>query len=291
MTKLYSYIKLARLNKPIGIYLLLYPTFWALLLANYGRPSIDIVLIFTFGVIIMRSAGCIINDIADRNIDGFINRTKNRPLVNNEISVKEAIVFFICLLLVALVLVLLTNILTILLAILAVILASLYPFAKRYTNMPQLILAIAFAMSIAMVFSASVNSLPSELWWLFATSVVWTLIYDTIYAIGDREEDLKIAVKSSAILFGKYDKKIIALLQLLLLVLLVKIGLVFKLNFSYYLFLAPIIALMIYHQYLIKDNNKALCLKAFLDNHYIGLLVLVAIIFGQNNFSIFSSLI
>ncbi len=291
MSKLHCYIKLARLDKPIGIYLLLYPTFWALILANYGNPNLDIMLIFTLGVIIMRSAGCVINDIADRDIDGFITRTKNRTLVNNELSVKEAIIFFIFLLLIALILVLLTNILTILLAIPAVILASLYPFAKRYTYMPQLVLAIAFAISIPMAFSASINFLPNELWWLFIASITWTLIYDTIYAIGDREEDLKVGVKSSAILFGKYDKKIIALLQLIFLILLFKIGLVFKLNLSYYLFFLPIIALMIYHQHLIKNNNKELCLKAFLDNHYIGLLVLVAIIFGQNNTSIFSSFV
>lgn len=291
MNKLLAYIRLTRLDKPIGIYLLLYPTLWALFLATSGLPDTKLLLIFILGVLIMRSAGCIINDVADRKIDGLIERTKNRPLVNKDISVNEALVLFIFLLLIALLLVSMTNTMTMLLAIPAVLLASIYPFTKRWTNMPQLVLAVAFAMSIPMAFSATNNIIISDIWWLFSASIVWTVIYDTMYAMSDREEDLQIGVKSSAILFAGFDKIIILILQLSLIALLIKVGLVFGLHSSYYWFLAPITMLMIYHQYLIKNNDKTLCFKAFLNNHYLGLLVLIAIVFSQNYLNIIRSIV
>jgi len=271
------YFRLTRLNKPIGIYLLLWPTYWALFLSAGGWPDIDLLIIFTFGVIITRSAGCVINDYADREIDKHITRTRDRPITAGEISPKTALLLFIALGLIAFALVLLTNTLTIKISFIALALAVLYPFTKRWTNLPQLILGLAFAMSVPMAFSAQTGTVPASAGWIFLATVLWTLIYDTLYAMADRDEDLKIGVKSTAILFAKYDQIFITLLQILLMIVFIKIGNLFDLGSFYDISLIIILFIMIYHQFLIKKRQKMDYFKAFINNHFIGMTVFFGI--------------
>ena len=266
-----AYFRLMRLNKPIGIYLLLWPTYWALFLSARGWPDIDLLVIFTLGVIITRSAGCVINDYADREIDKHIDRTRDRPITTGEISPKAALILFFALGLVAFALVLLTNTLTIKLSFIALALAVLYPFTKRWTSLPQLILGLAFAMSVPMAFSAQTGTVPASAGWIFLATVLWTLIYDTLYAMADRDEDLKIGVKSTAILFAKYDQIFITLLQILLMIIFIKIGNVFYLGAFFDISLIIILLIMIYHQFLIKKRQKMDYFKAFINNHFIGM--------------------
>ena len=272
-----AYFRLMRLNKPIGIYLLLWPTYWALFLSAGGWPDIDLLIIFTFGVIITRSAGCVINDYADREIDKHIARTRDRPITAGEISPKAALLLFIALGLVAFALVLLTNTLTIKISFIAIALAVVYPFTKRWTNLPQLILGLAFAMSVPMAFSAQTGTVPASAGWIFLATVLWTLIYDTLYAMADRDEDLKIGVKSTAILFAKYDQIFITLLQILLMIVFIKIGNLFDLGAFYDISLIIILLFMIYHQFLIKKRQKMDYFKAFINNHFIGMTVFFGI--------------
>ena len=273
-----AYFRLMRFDKPIGIYLLLWPTLWALFLAKRGLPDIDLMIIFTLGVILMRSAGCVINDFADRNIDKFVMRTKDRPLTSGEVSEKGALIVFSFLILMSFGLVLMTNFLTVQLSIVAVFLATLYPFVKRWSNLPQFVLGSAFAMSVPMAFSATLDEIPSTAWLVFLATIIWTVIYDTIYAMVDREDDLKINVKSTAILFGKYDLIIIFLLHLLLIALLVMISQEFQLGNYFNMAIVITTLLMFYHQHLIKDRDRANCFKAFLNNHYIGIVILLGIV-------------
>ena len=272
-----AYFRLMRLNKPIGIYLLLWPTYWALFLSAGGWPDIDLLIIFTFGVIITRSAGCVINDYADREIDKHITRTRDRPITTGEISPKAALLLFFALGLAAFALVLLTNTLTIKISFIALALAVLYPFTKRWTNLAQLILGLAFAMSVPMAFSAQTGNVPALAGWIFVASVLWTLIYDTFYAMADRDEDLKIGVKSTAILFAKYDQIFITLLQVLLMIVFIKIGNLFDLGTFYDISLIIILLFMIYHQFLIKKRQKMDYFKAFINNHFIGMTVFFGI--------------
>jgi len=272
-----AYFRLMRLNKPIGIYLLLWPTYWALFLSAEGWPDIDLLIIFTCGVIITRSAGCVINDYADREIDKHIARTRDRPIAAGEISPKAALLLFIALGLAAFALVLLTNTLTIKISFIAIALAVVYPFTKRWTNLPQLILGLAFAMSVPMAFSAQTGTVPASAGWIFLATVLWTLIYDTFYAMADRDEDLKIGVKSTAILFAKYDQIFITLLQVLLMIVFVKIGNLFDLGTFYDVSLIIILMFMIYHQFLIKKRQKMDYFKAFINNHFIGMTVFFGI--------------
>ena len=271
------YFRLMRLDKPVGIYLLLWPTLWALFLAADGWPKIDLLFIFIFGVVLMRSAGCVINDYADRGIDKFIERTKLRPITSGEISSKNALILFFTLIAIAFILVLLTNALTIQLAFVAVFFATLYPFTKRWTHLPQFFLGLAFAMSVPMAFSATNNGVPASAWWVFLATVIWTIIYDTMYAMADREEDLKVGVKSSAILFAKFDRLIIAILQMVLFLVLIKISEIFNLAVFYDISLILVAFLMIYHQFLIKKREKMACFQAFLHNNFIGLVIFVGI--------------
>ena len=273
-----AYFRLMRLDKPIGIYLLLWPTLWALFLAKRGIPDMDLLIIFTLGVILMRSAGCVINDFADRKIDKFVMRTKNRPLTSGEVSEKGALILFSFLILMSFGLVLMTNFLTVQLSIVAVFLATLYPFVKRWSNLPQFVLGSAFAMSVPMAFSATLDEVPFSAWLVFLATIIWTVIYDTIYAMVDREDDLKINVKSTAILFGKYDLIIIFLLHLLLIVILVMISQEFQLGNYFNMAIVITTLLMFYHQHLIKDRDRAKCFKAFLNNHYIGIVILLGIV-------------
>ena len=272
-----AYIRLMRLDKPIGSLLLLWPTYWALFLSADGWPDLDILIIFTLGVFIMRTAGCVINDFADRKIDKHILRTQGRPLATGEISSNSALVLFGLLLLIALGLVLQTNLLTIKLSLIALLLATLYPFTKRWTNLPQLVLGAAFGMSVPMAFSAQTGVIPLTAWLVFIATVVWTLIYDTFYAMADRDEDLKIGVKSTAILFAKYDQIIITLLQILLIIVFILIGNTFDLGLIYDFSLVIIAFFMIYHQFLLKKRQKEEYFKAFINNNFIGMTVFLGI--------------
>ena len=272
-----AYIRLMRLNKPIGTYLLLWPTYWALFLSAKGWPDIDLLIIFTLGVLVMRSAGCVINDYADRNIDQNIARTKDRPLITGEVSPKAALRLFVFLLIIAFGLVLLTNALTIQLSLIALALATLYPFTKRWTHLPQVVLGLAFGMSVPMAFSAQTGSIPVSAGWIFLATIVWTLIYDTFYAMADRDEDIKIGVKSTAILFEKYDQIFITFLQILLIIVFVVIGNLFDLEPIYYFSLVIILIFMIYHQFLMKKRQKELFFKAFLNNNFIGMTAFIGI--------------
>jgi len=272
-----AYIRLMRLNKPIGTYLLLWPTYWALFLSAKGWPDIDLLIIFTLGVLVMRSAGCVINDYADRNIDQNIARTKDRPLITGEVSPKSALRLFVFLLIIAFGLVLLTNALTIKLSLIALALATLYPFTKRWTHLPQVVLGVAFGMSVPMAFSAQTGSIPLYAGWIFLATIVWTLIYDTFYAMADRDEDIKIGVKSTAILFEKYDQIFITFLQILLIIVFVVIGNLFDLGSIYYFSLVIILIFMIYHQFLMKKRQKELFFKAFLNNNFIGMTAFIGI--------------
>jgi 4-hydroxybenzoate polyprenyltransferase len=271
------YFRLMRLDKPIGIYLLLWPALWALFLAADGWPRLDLIIIFVLGVTIMRSAGCVINDYADREIDKLIERTQHRPITSGEITAKSAFILFFILMLIAFGLVLMTNSLTIQLAFIAAGLATLYPFTKRWTHLPQFILGLAFAMSVPMAFAATNGSVPDSAWWIFSATVIWTVIYDTMYAMADREEDIKIGVKSTAVLFAKYDKLIIGILQICLLFVFFKISEIFKLNVFYDISVILSAFLMIYHQKMIKNREKTACFQAFLHNNFIGMVIFIGI--------------
>ena len=272
-----AYIRLMRLDKPIGTYLLLWPTYWSLFLSAKGWPDIDLLIIFTLGVLVMRSAGCVINDYADRNIDQNIARTKDRPLITGEVSPESALRLFVFLLIIAFGLVLLTNALTIKLSLIALALATLYPFTKRWTHLPQVVLGVAFGMSVPMAFSAQTGSIPLSAGWIFLATILWTLIYDTFYAMADRDEDIKIGVKSTAILFEKYDQIFITFLQILLIIVFVVIGNLFDLGPIYYFSLVIIFIFMIYHQFLMKKRQKELFFKAFLNNNFIGMTAFIGI--------------
>ncbi|MBE9562763.1 MAG: 4-hydroxybenzoate octaprenyltransferase [Proteobacteria bacterium] len=278
MSQLYQYILLMRLNRPIGIYLLLWPTLWGLWVAGDGYPDILVTIVFVLGVILMRSAGCVINDYADRNIDPHVRRTNDRPLAAKRVTESEALILFVVLCLLAFSLVLLMNFLTIMLSMIAVFLAITYPFMKRYTHLPQAYLGMAFGWSIPMAFAAQTGTIPIMAWWLFAANLLWTVAYDTLYAMVDREDDLVIGVKSTAILFGKADKIIVASLHIVVLAILFWIGQQLKFDNLYNLGLLAGLGLVIYQQWLIKDRNPTKCLHAFLNNHWFGAVIFIGIV-------------
>lgn len=273
-----AYIKLTRLDKPIGIYLLLWPTLWALIIAAEGVPALSITAIFVAGVILMRSAGCVINDYADRKVDGAVERTKARPLVSGQASEKEALQLFGVLVGLSFLLVLLLNPMTIALSVVAVALAACYPFMKRYTNMPQAVLGAAFGWAIPMAFAAINESLPLACWLLFFANLCWTIAYDTMYAMVDRDDDLKVGVKSSAILFGRYDKISIGVLQVTTLILMWAVAM--QIGAGWPVFLAIIICagLFAQQQYNIRSRQRETCFTSFLDNHYVGLAFAVGLL-------------
>ena len=278
--KLASYAELIRLNRPIGIYLLLWPTLWALFIAGEGRPTLTVVVIFVLGVILMRSAGCAINDYADRNIDGHVSRTKHRPVVSGRVSAREALSIFAILCLIALVLtVIFLNQLTLLLSMVAVILAAVYPFTKRMHYMPQVHLGIAFAWAVPMAFAAQTGLMPPAHGWLiFTATVIWTTAYDTIYGMIDRDDDIKIGVKSTAILFGEADRLIIGILQILTILGLIAVGMQTDLRIWFYISLIIAAGLFIYQQKLIHARESGQCLKAFLNNNIVGLVIFIGIV-------------
>ena len=276
--KLKLYAELIRFNRPIGTYLLLWPTLWALWFAARGLPELKILIIFCLGVFLMRSAGCAINDYADRDIDLHVERTKNRPLTSGKISAKEALSVFSVLVLIAFVLVLQLNINTIILSIVAVLLAASYPFMKRHHYFPQVHLGAAFAWAIPMSYTAiSGNTPPLEAWLLFIAALLWTTAYDTQYGMVDIEDDLKIGVKSTAILFGQYDNIIIGALQLLALILITIVGILTERGLLFYLSVLVASGYIVYQQQLTKDRIPNKCLQAFLNNNWLGMTIFIGI--------------
>lgn len=280
LNKWRSYIQLMRLDKPIGSFLLLWPTLWALFLASNGMPDVKILFIFILGVVFMRSAGCVINDYADRHIDGKVKRTSQRPLATGAVSEKEAKILFVLLILLSFFLVLQLNLYAIVLSVAAAVLAFIYPFMKRYTHLPQLFLGAAFGWSIPMAYGATAASLPLSCWLLFLANLAWTIAYDTQYAMVDRDDDLRIGVKSTAILFAEYDNKIIALLQIATLAILVYLGVEQQLSNGYFIGLLPALACFIYQCRLTKQRTREECFKAFLNNNYVGMWIFIAILVG-----------
>jgi len=279
MTKFQAYLSLTRINRPVGIYLVLWPALWALWLASDGLPDLWILFIFIFGAVLMRSAGCVINDFADRNFDGHVKRTCNRPLATGVLSGKEALLFFGLLCSIAFGLVLTLNSLTVWLSLGAVGLAALYPFMKRHTHWPQVFLGAAFAWAIPMAFAAVSNEVPWQVWPIFAATLVWSLIYDTAYAVGDMQDDLKVGVKSTAILFAEHLVVWIAFFQLIMLALLVWIGQLFSLGPLYYLSLLVVTIWFLYDLKRLSQDSEQLAFTVFLQNHWIGVIVLFGIIF------------
>lgn len=276
--RLTAYIHLMRADRPIGTYLLLWPTLWAVWIAAEGWPSLELLLIFCLGVFLTRSAGCVINDFADRHIDGHVKRTHQRPLPSGRVSEREAIWLFVGLMLVAFLLVLLTNRMTIMMSFGGLALAFVYPFMKRYTHLPQLVLGAAFGWAIPMAFTATQEALPLSAWLLYLAKILWTVAYDTQYAMVDRDDDLKIGVKSTAVLFDRYDKLIIGLLQLASLGVLVWVGRLEQLGLWFHLGLAAALGFFVYQQWLIRHRERMPCFQAFLNNHYAELAVLIGII-------------
>lgn len=275
--QLLLYVSLTRLDRPIGIYLVLWPTLWALWLAAEGAPSLKNLLIFIAGVVLMRSAGCVINDIADRKIDAHVQRTQARPLATGQISTIEALLVFGALCLLSFGLVLLTNTLTLLLSFGALALAACYPFMKRYTHLPQVFLGAAFACAVPMAFAAEAGTLSPSVGLVFTSVIIWTVAYDTYYAMVDRDDDVKIGVKSTAILFGEQDRFMIAVLQAMTIFTLMLVGKHYSLGWCYQLSIAVATGLFIYQFYLTRNGDKEACFKAFLHNNYVGMVIFVGI--------------
>jgi 4-hydroxybenzoate polyprenyltransferase len=268
--RLHQYALLVRLHRPIGILLLLWPTLWALWMASDGSPDRLVLVVFVLGVVLMRSAGCAINDYADRHFDPHVQRTRDRPLAAGRLHPREALAVFIVLSLIAFGLVLLMNALTILLSFVAAGLAALYPFTKRHTHLPQVFLGAAFGWAVPMAFAAQTGTVPAVAWLLFTAAVLWATVYDTMYAMVDREDDLRIGVKSTAILFGAHDRLIIGVLQALVLSLLALAGLQWGLGAAYFAGLGTAAGLAVYQQHLIRRREPAACFRAFLNNNWFG---------------------
>ena len=275
--KFKQYLLLIRLNRPIGIFLLLWPTLWGLWIASEGFPNTKILVVFLFGVFLMRSAGCILNDIIDKDFDKFVARTQNRPLASDKLSSIEAFIVAISLIFIAFLLVLTTNTLTVQLSFIAIILAGTYPFLKRHTYLPQFFLGLTFGWSIPMAFAATTNSIPKIAWLLLIANILWAVVYDTIYAMIDREDDLKIGIKSTAILFDDADRFIIGLIQSLVLIALIVIGQQASLNTIYYFSLIIGGCLFLYQLYLIRNRDPKKCMQAFLNNNWFGLVVFIGL--------------
>ncbi len=270
-------MEIMRFDKPIGTFLLMAPALWGVTLANEGQPGLALLSIFVVGVVVMRAAGCIANDLADRNLDGHVERTRLRPLVTGALTVKEALILLMLMLTTALGLVALTNPLTIQLSVVGAALAMSYPLVKRVTHWPQIVLGLAFSWSIPMAFAASTNTLPSELWWLFAANVLWTVVYDTQYAMVDREDDLSIGIKSTAILFGNLDVRIIGLLQGLCLLTFWKCGVAFGLGAYYFAAVIAVAIMFVWHLWLIRHRDTQQCFAAFNQSKWIGLIILAGL--------------
>ena len=275
--RLHQYYLLTRLHKPIGILLLLWPTLWALWVAAAGMPDLSILLVFLLGVVLMRSAGCVINDYADRHFDPHVARTRERPIAAGRVSSREALILFAVLCLLAFALVLTLNRQTIYLSFGALLLAAVYPFSKRYTQLPQVVLGAAFGWAIPMAFAAVQGEVPRIAWLLFTVNVLWSTVYDTFYAMVDREDDVKIGVKSTAILFGESDLLIVGVLQILMLAGLILVGQLADLGRYFYLGLLVAAGLSLYQQYLARRRDRDGCFQAFLNNNALGASVFLGI--------------
>ncbi len=273
-----NYVELMRLDKPIGIWLLLWPTLWALWLAGEGNPDPGIFAVFMFGVVIMRSAGCVLNDLADRNIDPYVERTRMRPIASGAVAPLEALTLFVALALIAVGLAAMLNRPAQVLAVIGAGLTIVYPFIKRIISIPQFVLGAAFGWAVPMAFAAQTGETAQLAWLVFGTALIWAVIYDTFYAMVDRDDDLKVGTKSTAILFGDADLFVIGGLQLLMLVALVFIGDMAELGIWYYGSIALAAMLMVWHQWLARDRQAAACFRAFLHNQYIGMIIFIGIV-------------
>ena len=276
--KVGALLQVMRVDKPIGTYLLLAPALWGLIIASNGLPSLFLLTTFVVGSVVMRSAGCTTNDLADRKLDGFVERTRSRPLVTGEVSVSEALCLLAALLILALWLVMQTNWLTVQLSIVGAVLTIIYPFMKRFTYWPQVVLGAAFSWSIPMAFAATSAHLPSGLWWLFIANLLWVVVYDTQYAMVDREDDLQVGIKSTAILFGDLDTRVILVLQVLCLMAFVATGLSFGLGPIYFISIGLVGALFLRHRKLINNRSRETCFQAFNESKWIGLIVAVGLL-------------
>jgi 4-hydroxybenzoate polyprenyltransferase len=276
-SQLRNYGKLMRVDKPIGTWLLLWPTLWALWLAGEGSPDQGLFVIFVVGVFVMRSAGCVLNDFVDRKIDPYVERTRTRPLATGAVAPFEALTLFAALGLIAIGLATMLNPQAQLLAVIGAVLTIAYPFIKRYVSIPQFVLGAAFGWAAPMAFAAQTGGTPELAWLVFGTAVIWAVIYDTFYAMVDREDDIKIGVKSTAVLFGEVDLFVIAGLQLLMLLALILTGYRAELGFWYYFSVAIAAAMMAWHLWLARDRQPAGCFQAFLSNHLIGMVVFIGI--------------
>ncbi|NIM71526.1 MAG: 4-hydroxybenzoate octaprenyltransferase [Xanthomonadales bacterium] len=270
--------RLMRFDRPIGILLLLWPTLWALWIAGEGRPSPRNLVIFTLGVVVMRAAGCVMNDVADRDFDPHVERTRSRPLAAGELRVRDALALFGLLMLIALGLVLMTNALTIKLAFAGAVLAVSYPFFKRVTHLPQVVLGIAFGWGMVMAFAAERNAVPAIAWWLLAINTAWSVIYDTLYAMVDREEDQALGLRSTAILLGDHDLPVLRFLKLTMVLLLIWVGLKLALSWPWYLGVAAAGALFVWQQWLVRERGRDACFRAFLNNNWVGLVIFAGLV-------------
>ena len=262
--------RLMRFDRPIGILLLLWPTLWALWIAGDGSPSAKNIVIFFTGVVLMRAAGCIMNDVADRNYDPHVERTRCRPLASGELSVRQALLTFLLVMLLAFGLVLLTNALTIKLAFAGAVLASTYPFFKRWTHLPQVVLGLAFGWGIPMAFAAETGQVAAAAWLILLINVIWSVIYDTLYAMVDREDDISIGLKSTAILFGRHDLFILRILKALMIILLVLLGIKLQFDWPWFVGVAFAAGLFAWQQLIILNRDRDACFKAFLNNNWVG---------------------
>lgn len=276
--KLSAALQIMRFDRPIGTYLLAAPTLWALLLANNGTPPLRLLLVFLLGVVVMRAAGCTANDLADRKLDGFVERTRGRPLVTGALSVREAVLLLIGLLTIAFALVLSTNMLAVALSLVGLGLAMVYPFMKRVTHLPQVVLGAAFSWSIPIAFAASTGTVPPASWWLFAANLLWTVVYDTQYAMVDRDDDLSVGIRSTAILFGSADIRVIALLQLLCIGAFLTVGASFGLSWPWYLAIGLVALLFLRHLWITRHRDRDACFRAFNEAKWVGAVVLTGLL-------------
>lgn len=280
MQRLHAYARLIRLDKPIGTLLLLWPTYWALWLSNQGMPPWHLLIIFTLGTFLMRSAGCAINDYADRDFDRYVERTKNRPITSGQISGKEAVWIAVLLALLSFALIQPLNLLTKQLSIFAVIVAAVYPFTKRFFAMPQAVLGIAFGFGIPMAYAASQNQVPLEAWVLFGANIFWTIAYDTAYAMVDREDDLRLGLRTSAITFGRYEVVAIAISYALLLMGVLWVAYLAQLTDLFWLGWVGALGCAIYHVSLVRTRQRDACFKAFRHNNWLGAFLFLGIVLG-----------
>jgi 4-hydroxybenzoate polyprenyltransferase len=280
LQRLYAYARLIRLDKPIGTLLLLWPTYWALWLSNEGMPPFDLLIIFTLGTFLMRSAGCAINDYADRDFDRHVERTKNRPITSGQISGKEAVLIAAVLALLSFGLIQPLNLLTKQLSVFAIIVAAVYPFTKRFFAMPQAVLGVAFGFGIPMAYAASQNQVPLEAWILFIGNLFWTIAYDTAYAMVDRDDDLRLGLRTSAITFGRFDVIAIAICYALLLFSVLWVAYLVQLSDLFWLGWVGALICAIYHVSLVRTRQREACFKAFRQNNWLGAFLFLGIVLG-----------